>query len=582
MNVLRRWLTTLQPAALFAPMVILGVILEFGLSVLASPYQAQGGNLPLKVLASVLAAGVVFAFLGVVYLTLRSHLRESAMRIVLLLCLPIGALLAGMLLGWSRLKFDLDARPLVLFWAAVTLVHVTVFGVALWLAASAIRLHYERLDGLRRERDRLHALDVQARQSLTNLDVESTEVVRARILDGLGPAASGDPQHTLPVLTSTLEDIVRPLSRQLESQTQVWVPPDPLPAVQERINWKAAAVEGMTPRLLSPFWTVVILNIVALPMNIVRTGWLMALEFVLVSFCFAWPMFALLRNGAVRIIGEARGARRIASFVILCILCGLVLALGLLPFTLGGPKPFRFVSLGPIFTLLVVFVSGFAVAAQHQAKASEADLLATTLDLQWQIARSRELHRQRRRALAHAVHGQVQASLAAGILDITASVNAGTLTDDQVRDVHARVVSVVAGLDLRNVRPSPLDVLLIKVQATWGVLANISMDVDPEVVAMLTTDPLCLTTLNDVIPELIFNSVKHGRATDITIHVCLEDQRTVSLIVSDNGQSITETTLTGMGSRLLDESTITWSRVRMGESMVTTAFLTCAASAMTD
>ena len=95
MNVLRRWLTTLQPAALFAPMVILGVILEFGLSVLASPYQAQGGNLPLKVLANILAAGVVFAFLGVVYLSLRSHLRESAMRVVLLLCLPIGALLAG-------------------------------------------------------------------------------------------------------------------------------------------------------------------------------------------------------------------------------------------------------------------------------------------------------------------------------------------------------------------------------------------------------------------------------------------------------------------------------------------------------
>lgn len=582
MKGLRGLVAMLQPAALFAPPVILGVMLEFGLGLLASPYNAQGGQLPLKSLLNFLGVGIAFAFLGIVYLAMRRLANDAFQRIVLLVCLPFGALLGGIFLGWARLTLGLDARSLLPLWMGSMLFHVTAVTVLLWLAVSGTRLHYERLDALTRDRDRLHALDLQAQQSLADLNVEATEAVRARILDGLRLADTGDPHRTVPTLTSTLEEIVRPLSRQLESQTQDWSPPAPLPPVPGRIDWKAAALDGLDPRLMSPFWTIAILNLLAAPMNLARSGVPMAVEFVLVSFCFAWPLFTLLRKAAIGIVGNARGSRRITTFIALCILCGLVIAAGLLPFTLGHPAPLRFVSLGPLFTLVVTFVWGFAVAAQHQARATEAALLTATVDLQWHIARSRELHRQRQRALAHAVHGQVQAALAAGILEIAAAVNADTITDDQVRDVHRRVIACVEELDLRNAKPSPLNVLLRKTQATWAGLAHMDMDVDPMLAALVIKDSQCLMTINDLIPELTFNSIKHGKATEIHITITRIDDRTVRLAVTDNGQSLTENASTGIGSRLLHESSITWHRTRMGQSTVTTADLPFAPTSMTE
>lgn len=238
MKALRGLLLTLRPADLFSLPVLVGTVLEFGLVQLVSPYNTRG-HLPLTALLQFLTVGVAFAFLGVVYLLLRRRVREPALRVVLLACIPIGALLGGLFLDWSRLSVGLDASSLLGIRVTSTCLHVTAVTVLLWLAVSGTRLHYERLDALTRERHRLEALDLQARQSLAELDVEATEAVRSRILDGLKPADVRDPQSIVMTLTSTLEDIVRPLSRQLESQSEKWTPPAPPQTPQERIDWTA-------------------------------------------------------------------------------------------------------------------------------------------------------------------------------------------------------------------------------------------------------------------------------------------------------------------------------------------------------
>jgi len=216
-----------------------------------------------------------------------------------------------------------------------------------------------------------------------------------------------------------------------------------------------------------------------------------------------------------------------------------------------------------------------------QARATESDLRTATDELRWRIARKRELHRQQQRALAHAVHGEVQAALAAGILQLEMALQEGTATDQQVDEVRTRIIACVRELDLRNVRPSPLPVVVAKVQATWAGAVTLSMSVDPNLEDALHDDPQCLLTINDLVPELVFNSIKHGKAKDVRITLVRGDERTLTLSCQDDGVVFSEDATGGLGSRLLDDCAIQWSRERHGSSTVLMAVLPIAATQAT-
>ena len=89
----------------------------------------------------------------------------------------------------------------------------------------------------------------------------------------------------------------------------------------------------------------------------------------------------------------------------------------------------------------------------------------------------------------------------------------------------------------------------------------------------LAGDPLCARSVNDLIPELVFNSVRHGNARVIDVQLQIVDSRTLSLTVIDDGSGDLMTTRHGLGSALLDEASISWSRTRVGARTTTTSLL---------
>lgn len=572
MSRIRRWVSTLQPAYLFALPVMLGATAEFVLGQLTSPYSLRAPIL-LNLGSYVIAVAGAFLVLGAVYGLLHRILANDVLRVVLLISIPVVAALGGALLGWVRYVTGLDADPLMALRVLSTVAHVTTATILLWLAVSGVRLHYARLDALISERDRLEVLRLQATQDLFALSEQATEAVRSRILQDLVSLERLDARRVLTALTSTIEDTIRPLSRQLESESPPWTPPEPESRGSERINWRAAAIEGASPALLNPIGVLGILVLISLPMNVFRVGPVFAIQFALLTFLIAVPVYFGIRSLFIRIVGQARGAGRVLAFVGMCLVGGLVWGAVTLPLTSPTPAPLRFLWLCPVFTLLFAYMWGFASAAQMQARNSESDLRTATDELRWRIARKRELHRQQQRALAHAVHGEVQAALAAGILQLERALQEGTATDQQVDEVRTRIVACVRELDLRNVCPSPLPLVVAKVQATWGGAVTLSMSVEPCLEAALNDDPQCLMTMNDLVPELVFNSIKHGNAKDVRITLSPAGERTLTLTCQDDGVLFNLDATGGLGSRLLDDCAIEWSRERHGSSTVLTALL---------
>jgi glucose-6-phosphate-specific signal transduction histidine kinase len=74
-----------------------------------------------------------------------------------------------------------------------------------------------------------------------------------------------------------------------------------------------------------------------------------------------------------------------------------------------------------------------------------------------------------------------------------------------------------------------------------------------------------------VIPELVFNGIKHGKATEIDLRLNLINEQKVQLSVIDNGSFEKVESVTGLGTSILNESCISWSRERSSARTITVA-----------
>jgi hypothetical protein len=205
----------------------------------------------------------------------------------------------------------------------------------------------------------------------------------------------------------------------------------------------------------------------------------------------------------------------------------------------------------------------------------EVDLTTTTADLRWSLTRAREQYRQRERGLAHALHGRVQASLAAAFLRLERAVAQGENDDALLVSLQAEILEVIAELDFRATAPEPVDRVIALTQSNWSDVVHLDFSVEDRVKQALSVDSLCAGSVNDLIPELVFNSVRHGSATAVKVELEIADTRTLCLTVIDNGADEINALRYGLGSALLDDSSISWTRTRGGEHTTTTCMLPC-------
>jgi len=75
-----------------------------------------------------------------------------------------------------------------------------------------------------------------------------------------------------------------------------------------------------------------------------------------------------------------------------------------------------------------------------------------------------------------------------------------------------------------------------------------------------------------VIPELCFNSIKHGKANELKVLIEQNSPKTIVLKVQDNGQQMeVKSSKVGLGTKLLDECAISWKREKEQGLIVTSA-----------
>lgn len=198
----------------------------------------------------------------------------------------------------------------------------------------------------------------------------------------------------------------------------------------------------------------------------------------------------------------------------------------------------------------------FAFDYERERKLDELAKVLTKSN--WLVAKTKQALWSERRRLARLVHSQVQARILATSARIVQSGKA--LTSSDLQQLHYECHSAM----LATERPESIAEFLDATREIWEGAVAIQGEPSAEVKELLEVDSTAALATLEVMREAINNAVKHSEAKTITVSFQAERPSSgqigfLNLKVENDGVGKKRQTESGLGSKILDEVTSSWS-----------------------
>ncbi len=417
------------------------------------------------------------------------------------------------------------------------------------LVMSLIAIGVSTLRDYRRTRQELLARREQLVAAHAKV-IQSQEQRTAEILAGLrselaGALAAVSPTDRAGELDRVAAEVVRPMSHELSQQSPSWEPP---PSAPQRVRLGDIVGRAVREAPLVPIATAVI-AIAVLTMYSWEGVKVATLPWYAGAAVLTWLGLSLIarlmRNRMAASALISRAIVTVASLALVGLSAGLVLEAAS-DWSNRTSLPF----FGPPVMCFVGLLLSLARATGRELNANIDDLAAADGELMWQVKR---LHMQEwcsQRRLARALHGRVQAVMAA---------YAGRLRlhDDVGLDALRCELEAALG-DGEDHGDSIWTSGIIRLESTWRGLCTVRREQTSSDLT-LDADPLCAEIALEITSEAVSNAVRHGKANDVLVSV-QTGPRVAHLTVIDNGRGGAASTA-GLGTRLLDDCALAWLRV---------------------
>lgn len=369
-----------------------------------------------------------------------------------------------------------------------------------------------------------------------------------------------DPPTAAESLRRAIDTVVRPVTRTLAETTITPVMPRPvLPREsRRRINIVQAALDALDLKAAWPAVVSVFAFFAGIPAGLQLLGPARGVINSVVGLIAGLAILLVARWIALRWPGRwSRFAHLPVSAL------AAVAAYGLPLVVLGFPPPPNPLGASVVFYLVCGYLLALAHSAFTRAAAARAQLAADNDRLEHQLARRRAVVHVRRSSVARALHGTVQARLTAAFLRLNLAINSGARTDvegalESARsDAFATLDDVREGLvDRRGVSE-----IVTELNEIWDEIASVWLIAPADRITRGHTDPLCSALIAELLPELVFNAIKHSGAASVAIDLDWPDDQSLRLVLYfDHHETPSPSTRSGLGTRTLDEVCLRWSR----------------------
>lgn len=359
-----------------------------------------------------------------------------------------------------------------------------------------------------------------------------------------------------------LDDVVRPLSHQIEHEfasvesSAVVIPsghiawPDVLHCALGRAPlrtgsltlWLGVMIASfLIPNFGAPGALASLLSIVLI------AGWSLATE-------LAWP----------RIPDSAPSWARFT----LAVLAGTILAAGI-ALLVRGVVGFSLLSVGRLTAWIVLcellaWTIALLSAAFVLLRDTNAALSLTVAELKREVVELNTALRQHQRSVSRALHGPVQRALALSIRQLQQPEPAVA----QGEMIRNRIATALQ--EVRDASSTPLDLRssIADLIELWQGITVIEVEVSDADLDVIGAEPPAALALHELLNEACTNAMKHGEAKHIHARIVLTDAgRSALLTVDNDGSPLTDSTQTGLGSKLLNELSLSWRREQLDDTV---------------
>lgn len=391
--------------------------------------------------------------------------------------------------------------------------------------------------------------------------VKLIEQVRMQLRRSLNWTESTTPADMVHILDQSIDDMVRPLSQKLRIDA-VEHKVVKIPAGAAHIDWRSTWASTFAGDSTQFGITWVLLAITVANPAITLFGTLSGLAY---SLIISGTMTLGLWCGIRITYLPLRRYRMVFAIVLSSIFGDLALW-----FTLPRDIVAGYMFITPFAVSLTTLVPAITVNALRQSREILERLETRNAQLAWNIARNSEKTRQRRSTIAAALHGTVQAALAASSLRLQIAIRDGAdieLAAAQARDAATKAIAFeVLDQDSRRTLLERIDEL----RDSWADLIEVRTDIP---FLTIDSDPICSRLIAELAAEGVLNAVKHAQASWVRIECSEPHDRIVTLTVSNPVEAESTAGPDGGGTKLLEGAALRWDRTVTDRIVTVTAEL---------
>ena len=517
-------------------------------------------------LAAQLALGGVLIMARVTYLQREPRPSRPAALIGTLL---VAGFLRGALLAFAGEELSLTEHGFVLERATGAALAFTVWYALAMLVVDGWRSHHTIVGRLRSELSREQSLAEQSTVMITKFRHSVVERTESAISDGLvsASAVSGQPSAAATSLQRTVDDVIRPLSHELEQRAMAdarLLSQVEEPNTTTHIPLFAYIGGIFTARPFAPLATTAVVIATPLVVSIHLFGAAIGILAVLLSAAVVGLSLRALRAStmaafprwstgwcALVVIGEWLGITVIAGALFGAVV-GVSNRQAALWMEYAGGSPTR----AAVFSLVAMTLTTMVMAAvegsvEYQMRTARWSLQQTVASVEWASARLRQRAWIEQRSLGRLLHGTVQASMVAAAL--------------KVREQSPQeAAETIAGLSTRlryalgEGAETPWRRELENLSDVWDGAIDLTINVTPNAESALDQDPLAARCTFQVVSEAVTNAVRHGDANSVRATV-ETDPGYLLLTVHDDGTPRAGSPGSGTGTRIYDANCASWS-----------------------
>lgn len=219
-------------------------------------------------------------------------------------------------------------------------------------------------------------------------------------------------------------------------------------------------------------------------------------------------------------------------------------------------QQFNFIPTLTIGTTLVGLLVTYGFIIDQELIRYQSELFEANQALELELNRTSQRVWLLRQQAAQILHGSVQSSLTAANMRIRGAEAVDDALLARVREDVERASIAISSFGNNEIK---LKESLTQISDLWQGVCDVDFHYSPELIDSIPNDSVSAHCINEIVKECVSNALRHGQASKVTVSFFDSQDGSISILVTNNGNP-TLSSEQGVGSQMLDEVTMSWSR----------------------